>query len=359
VTTLKQVDHRAITRKVAERLTIGANRELFVISSGEHPDIVREDYTGHHSIGNLKNLFSNIDEARTEFLKNGASRRFQSSLGYACHYIEDLMAITTADNTLRGHLLELHNQIEPKISGYSNQIASEGIEPLALHGRAAIQSFVKQQVQQVLEQPDRALVQTEYSLEVCFLTCLSVAIAVCRDDTGFALGDEVNSLIAALERDSNQLALTTNAMFEKCERYIVQAKYRIDLERKLFASNRRSLLPYVFSVLSFGKARLNAKLRKIFRNCARAVTRELGLSQTAVGNLRQSISANINRLHIVLMGAYGSEFELRNRERGWYLFDPTNYKSESEARKSLDKYRGESARLQARYDQIRLRITKY
>lgn len=181
---MKQNDHRIITKKVANMLAPQANLSLLITSSGEPPDLIRENDISHHSYKNLQNIFNRIRNARREFLHNGMSDNFQSSLGYAFHYIQDLMAISTRDKALSGRSKNLHDEIESKFSRYSNYIASEGIKPEPLDGESEVISFIKRQVEYVMERHDESLSNPRDSLERCFKTCLSLALAICNNEGG-------------------------------------------------------------------------------------------------------------------------------------------------------------------------------
>jgi hypothetical protein len=343
---MRQEDHRIITEKVANILAPQANLRLFISASGEHVDLIREDVISHHSYQNLKNVYKHICEARREYLQHGFSDDFQYSLGYASHYIQDLMAITTSDKALSGYSKQYHDSIEAKISGHSRYIASEGIEPVILRGYSEVTAFVRKQIGDVLAHQDRALSKTEESLELCFKTCLSVAKAICRNDGGFFQGDTVNRLVSQIEQDLNELRNLNDEMLSKCTRYINQAKDRLDLEKAIYGSEQHKPFNRFLQKIMGENKRHIKKGHTIFTNCEAIVIREIDRTAKLKETISERISSSIIHIETILFNDYGREFHKRSDEAFWYLFDPQEYKQDEEIKMLLKKFHMELFRLQ-------------
>lgn len=94
---MKHTNHKEITGEVAKRIACGADISLLVTASGEGPDLIGRGGWGHHSTKNTQVIARFVRQARTERLERGTAREFQLRLGYALHYIQDLLAYATAE----------------------------------------------------------------------------------------------------------------------------------------------------------------------------------------------------------------------------------------------------------------------
>lgn len=114
---MKQKDHRIITTRVDEYLFPNTDFRVLVDASGEPADHFRISNYSHHELKNLEKITEYVRKARRELLINGSSERFQSSLGIALHFIQDLLVVASG-HSLYGKSLALHDQAEAKLSNY-------------------------------------------------------------------------------------------------------------------------------------------------------------------------------------------------------------------------------------------------
>jgi len=342
---MRQNDHRNITKKVATMLAPQVDLALLITSSGEHPDLIREDEISHHSCGNLHNVFNRIRDARREFLNNSFSDSFQYSLGYAFHYIQDLMSISTPDKALRGRSKNLHDEIEAKFSRYSNYIASEGIKPESLNGEKEVTSFIKSQVEWVMGHPEEVFSNPEVSLERCFITCLSIAFAICRNESGFLKGDFIYKIFGETEQLLEQFNNLNAKMLKTCEQHVNYANYFLDKEKNLHRE-KRGFLFYFFDFISGEHSRRKGRIQSQAKSAIEKVYREIKGSEKETRGISAETINNIIRIETLLDNDYEIEYQKRQSEVSWYLFDSSKYKHAGEIRGRIKDIKTELERLQ-------------
>jgi hypothetical protein len=310
---VKHTDHQKITGEVAKRIACGVDMGLLVTASGEAADLTGKEGWGHHSTKNTQVIARFVRQARKECLERGTTREFQRRLGYALHYMQDLLAYATAEPWLQGESLTLHDRIEAKLSRYTNSIAYEGIAPKPLDGWQQVHAFIMENVELTQEDPEVALRNPQAVLERCFRACLSVANAVVNNDIGFDKGSEAitarNAIVSALERIGEHIQRVEEASAETSS----DAKFFADLERSQWASLSlvgKALAAIRGKGLQHRHKRAVKRIRRPFLvqlNTLERIKREKAEAARHVGRLRDIADAH-----------YEEERAKRELDGAWY-----------------------------------------
>lgn len=309
---MKQKDHLKITEEVIKRIAPSkqGHLKLLIAASGEHPDLEREVDCSHHSTHNLEQIDYLIRKARQEFLRDGLSEEFQRSLGYALHYIQDLLTIATPDYSLHGESLSLHNEIESKLSKYTDSIAYEGINPEPLEGEGKVLSFVHQTIEGI-SSPQYALHNPVVALERCFRTCVSVTNAVFNNERGFSKGSEAVQISDKIKRLTKRIRTRLDEMPGTVKETVLRTeKYVRSLEEVQEAKQwRRSFVQEVYY-----DTWLRSDLRKLHE----------------MENWESELWESISKLNEIIESGYEQDYEIRQTNATWYDLGPAEFRTVQE-----------------------------
>jgi hypothetical protein len=309
---------------------------LLTLASGEHPDLIKEDTVSHHCVLNVKLVNSRMRDARQEYLRSGFSDEFQSLLGYAFHYIQDLLVVNTTAKQLGNPLLSIHNQAEVMLSRYTQFIPFEAINPISLEGEKEVISFVRKNIDDVSIDPEFVLTNPEKALERSYWTCLSVANAICNNESGFAKGERAIIIKDEIQDTLALLGDRLNKAHESLERTISQSKWLMEQEEIEYARKTRSFIQKLISmVLLAGYRHQQNKLR--MKSISKAMFRNLGHEIEGIKNLNGKISACLVTINELLKNDYEKEFEFRRLNRTWYACDYRKYIPTNELRELVEK----------------------